>query len=74
MKTEEDHGKPAFGKILPVSSETHILLELSLSFSSKWLFPDKNKFKGIKLLTFYFEHGAGDYRMYNVHFFGKKSD
>lgn len=41
-----------------------------MSSSSEWLFPTKNKFKGIKLMTFSFKHGINYYRKYSVYFFG----
>lgn len=64
MKIEEDLEKVAFGEILPVTSETLILLELIVQvfeFLFKMIISwQKNKLKGVKSVTFSFKHSVND--------------
>lgn len=67
MKIEEDLEKAAFGEILPVTSETLILLgfrvqvfEFLFKMIISWPKKKKKKLKGVKSVTFYFKHSVND--------------
>ena len=66
MKIEEDLEKAAFGEILPVTSETLILLGFRVQvfeFLFKMIISwpkKKKKLKGVKSVTFSFKHSVND--------------